>query len=121
MSNTIQPTNAHTYAMQEIPLAKAHAIKITEEAKVYKRRRSELSSAEVKQFEKRLQAYAVSPAIFCRWMYFRVLSDSLPTVRKYIIATEPSREVITFNMEETIQTDLFDLSPALSTHKEIQK
>jgi hypothetical protein len=43
--------------------------------------------------------------------YLRSLQRSLKNSRKYIVDSEASREVLTFNFEEKLTPDAFDLIP----------
>jgi len=58
---------------------------------------------------KRLEGWRVSPDVFRSRVYLRVLADSLAGVRKYIVCGGRGREVVILNLEDRLDSDLFDL------------
>jgi hypothetical protein len=48
--------------------------------------------------------------VFRNWYYLQTLREALRGVRAYVIAADPSAEVIQFNFEERAPATLFDAS-----------
>lgn len=104
--------SALAYAERELPMASARADAAVIGAEAYKNRRNVVSAAEADHFLKRLGAWSVSPAVFRSRLYLRTLADALSGVRKYIVCGTRGREVIILNLEDRIDSDLFDLGMA---------
>ncbi len=102
---------AEAHAISVVPLAEAEAQRTVWEAEAFRTNRVESASAEADHFEKRLLASAMSPQVFRLETYLTSLQKSLKNSRKYIVDSDASREVITFNFEEKLTPDSFDLLP----------
>ncbi len=103
---------AHAYARGTEPRAQAESERIKLEAQAYRTQRTELSRAEVRQYEERLKAHAKSPEVFRSRLYLATLRDALAGPRKFIVDAPPGRQVLYFNFEEKAFPDLFELAPA---------
>jgi len=100
---------AQAYRNQTVPTAAANADRLRAESTAYRTRRTELAQAETQQFSQRLAAYARSPAVFRSRLYLDAVGGALAPLRKYIVATEASRDVLIFNLEEKQNLDWLDL------------
>lgn len=101
--------SAMAYAGREVPAASARADASIEAAEAYSARRKLVSAAEADRFLKRLEGWRVSPDVFRSRVYLRALADSLAGVRKYIVCGGRGREVVILNLEDRLDSDLFDL------------
>lgn len=108
---------ARAYTNQTLPVARANSDKTRHEAEAYRTRRSEIASGEVTQFEKRLQAYATTPAVFKTSLYLNMLRDSLTNSRKFIVDAPATKKIMIFNFEEKPYQDLLDLGSPTATEK----
>ena len=101
---------ARAYRNRRLPVAEAEARRLVFEAEAYRARRSLTAKAEAEQFLHRKTAADRAPAVFRNWYYLQTLREALRGVRAYVIAADPSAEVIQLNFEERAPATLFDAS-----------
>jgi membrane protease subunit HflK len=101
---------ARAYRNRRLPVAEAEARRLVFEAEAYRARRSLTARAEAEQFLHRKTAADRAPAVFRNWYYLQTLREALRGVRAYVIAADPSAEVIQLNFEERAPATLFDAS-----------
>ena len=105
---------ARAHEARQVPAAEAGAAKALFEAEAYAARRRLSAEAETVQFRSRRRTAAVSPAVFRNRYQTMTLRDALRGVRLYVVAADVPSEVIQFNFEEKIPSDLFDWSEPAS-------
>jgi membrane protease subunit HflK len=98
-------------------MAAADSSRIVREAEAYRQRRGVLAQADADRFVTQLESTRRSPRVFRARAYLHSLSRALAGSRKYIIGAEAPHEVLQFNFEDKLSSDLFDFSPIPDSEK----
>ena len=101
---------ATAYAAGREPAAQGEKTTLLNMAEAYKQDKIQVSKAESERFESQLLGYTASPKIFKLYTFLDVLTNDAANVRKYIIASSASKEVINLNLEKKLKSSLLDLN-----------
>jgi len=100
---------AEGYAARRRPEAEGRRAALVNEAEAYRTERRQVAEAEAEQFTKQLLAYRASPRMFVLNSFLDILENDAAAIRKYVVATERSREVFILDLQEKLRPDLLDL------------
>lgn len=104
-------------AARRVPEAEAEAARRVAAAAGESARRSATGRAEADSFALRREAQLKSPQVYRGRAYLHSLEQALRGTRLYVIATRPEHEVVQFNFEDRLPSNLFDFSgPAGSSN-----
>jgi len=91
--------------------ARGVIFQILSEAQAYAYRRATLAKATGEQFAGQLHAYRAAPDIYRCEQRSAALEETLPSIRKYIVAGDPNdREVIIVDLQDKLPTNLLDIT-----------
>jgi modulator of FtsH protease HflK len=102
---------AEAYAAEVVPMARAEAAKLLNEAEAFRTERIEGAKASAERFKSQFAAMQVSPDVYKNRKYFEVLGESLNDIRKYVIIPDSVEETFIMNLEDKIAYDLLDARP----------
>ena len=100
---------ARAYATKTNALARALARRTVLNAEAEATRSTSIALARAASFTNQSPAYRAAPAIYTERAYLQALARNAANVRKYVIATTNTDNVILFNLEEKYQRDLLDV------------
>ena len=100
---------ARGYATRVTLLAAGEAAKRVHEAEAYKARKIADAQARAGRFSGQMAAYQASPALFGHRTYLAALEQGMTNARKYVVAATNTQDVMIFNLEDKIRTDLLDV------------
>ncbi|MBN1506750.1 MAG: hypothetical protein JW955_07885 [Sedimentisphaerales bacterium] len=90
--------------------AKGEIFRILRTAQSYAFQKATLAKAEAERFAGQLKAYQAAPHIYMREQRLAVLEQTLPGIRKYIVAGDPNdSEVVIVDLQEKLMPDLYDI------------
>lgn len=88
------------------------------EAQSYAFARAALAKATGERFAGQVKAYHAAPDIYVCEQRAAALEETLPGIRKYVVATDPNdRQVITVDLQDKLQTNLLDVGAVEETKK----
>ncbi len=91
---------AEGYSYKELNESIAQASRLVLDAEAYRNKTTRLSEAEVERYASQLGAYRNEPEIFKLRSFLGMLEETLPRVRKYVLAAKPEREVFIVDLQE---------------------
>lgn len=91
---------AHSYAIRAQQQSLAQADRMVMDAKAYRGKNIQLAEAEAERYGKQLVAYLNEPNIYRLRAFLSLLEESLPKMRKYIMAAKPENEVFILDLQE---------------------
>jgi regulator of protease activity HflC (stomatin/prohibitin superfamily) len=97
---------ALAYEAGRLPTAQADASNLLTQAKSEHVLKVATAEAESKRFEQQNGAYEAGPSVYRQRVYLETLAQTIATVRKYVILSTNTSDVITLNLEEKIRSDL---------------
>ncbi len=100
---------AKGYATRTVLLASAEAQKKINEAEAFSAQRIASAAATASRFTNQIQAFNAAPSVYPTRAYLQTFARAVGPARKYIIATTNSNEVVQFNLEDKIRTDIGDV------------
>jgi len=107
---------ARAYATQTNALAGSLARRTVLNAEAEATRAKSIALARAASFTNQIPAYRAAPAIYTERAYLQTLARNGANVRKYVIATTNTDNVILFNLEEKYERNLLDVQiPAPKT------
>jgi modulator of FtsH protease HflK len=101
--------SAHAHAIRTNALAGSLAYRTVLNADAEGTRTKSIGLARAASFTNQLPAYRAAPGIYTERAYLDTLARNGANVRKYVIATTNTDDVILFNLEEKYQRDLLDV------------
>ena len=101
---------AEGYRAKTVPLAEAEAKKRVSMAQAEALTLIASSAARAAQFTNQMTAFAASPRVYPERLYLESFVRAMQGSRKYVIGPTNAHQVLQFNLEEKIRTDLLDLS-----------
>jgi len=105
-----QILKATAYAAGREPEVQGEKTTLINQAEAYKKDKIEVSKAEAERFESQLLGYNAAPRIFKLNTFLEVLNNEASNVRKYVIASSASKEVVNLNLEKKLKSSLLDLN-----------
>jgi regulator of protease activity HflC (stomatin/prohibitin superfamily) len=100
---------ARALATQTNALATAAAYRTVREAEADRDRTKALALARAASFTNQLPAYRAAPSVYSERAYLQALARNAAGTRKYVIATSNTQDVLLFNLEDKLRTDLLDV------------
>lgn len=101
--------NAEKGAIASLAQAQADARSRVTESQAYRNRKVQVAKAEADRFIKQMQSYTASPELYVLFTFLDLLENDAKDVRKYVVASDNSHEVLILNLEKKIRPDLLDL------------
>jgi modulator of FtsH protease HflK len=101
--------SAKAQAVHTNALAGALAYKSVRDAEAERDRTKALALARAASFTNQLPAFRAGPEVYTERAYLQALSRNGGSTRKYVLATTNTADVILFNLEEKLRTDLLDV------------
>ena len=95
---------------ESLPMARAEAARIVAEAETYKLDRITGIAAQGQQFAHQLAAFDAAPTVYPRRLYYETMARSVAPVRKLVLGTTNTHDVISLNLEDKIRADLLDVT-----------
>ncbi len=102
--------NAKAYQFETNSSARAQAFKRVSSAEADRQRREVNALANAALFTNQLPAYAAAPSVYAQRKYLETLARGSKGTPKYVIATTNRQDVIQFDLQEKIRTDLLDVA-----------
>ena len=99
---------AKAYQLEKDASALVKEMQIEQEANTYKYKRSTVSEYDAREFNSKLAAYRVMPAMFKLRTYLSFLENDCADLRKYIISATIPYQILELNAEEKPRLDLLD-------------
>ncbi len=107
---------ARAQTTQTNAFATAVAYRTVREAESYRDRTKALALARAASFTNQLPAFRAAPSVYAERAYVQTLARNAASTRKYVIATSNTQDVLMFNLEDKLRTDLLDVQlPATRT------
>ncbi len=97
---------ALAYQASRIPTAQAEATNLLAKAQSERTLKVAVAEAQAERFQQQNSAYQAAPSVYKSRVYLDSLAKTIAPVRKYVIATTNTSDVITLNLEEKIRSDL---------------
>lgn len=80
-------------------------------AEAYAFERTERARGEGLRFEGQVKAHQAAGELYQRFRRLQILEESLPAIRKYVVATEPEdQEIYIFDLQEKMATGLLEMN-----------
>jgi regulator of protease activity HflC (stomatin/prohibitin superfamily) len=102
--------NAKAYAIQTNALAEALAFTTTNVADAAREKMEVTAFAQAALFTNQIPAYLAAPSVYKQRAYFKAFADATAGSRKYVLLVTNTQDVIIFNLEDKIRTDLLNLN-----------
>lgn len=90
---------AESYLNEVVPLARAEAAKVVEEARAYKISKVDSSEGEAERFLKKLEQYENAEAITLRRIYLETMENVLSGTNKFILRPTESKDILDLRTE----------------------
>ena len=103
--------NAVADAIRTNTLAGAMAFAATNEAEAYRLQRAMIAQANVGLFTNQIPAYEAAPSVYRQRAYFQAFADATRNSRKYILLVTNTQDVLIFDLEDKIRSDLMNINP----------
>jgi membrane protease subunit HflK len=100
---------AKAQAAQTNALATARAYRTLREAEAERDRTKSSALARAASFTNQIPAFRAAPSVYRERAYVQALARNSGDTRKYVIATSNTEDVILFNLEDKLRTDLLDV------------
>lgn len=97
---------ALAYQARRIPGSQAEATNLLTQATSASILKIATAEAESERFQKREKAYRTEPQVYTQRAYLDTLARTIAPIRKYVIATTNTSDVITLNLEDKLRQDL---------------
>lgn len=94
---------------QKVPLAYAEATNLVDKAEGERLGKFATAAARAGRFPKQMIAYQAAPSVFTERSYLDTLSRALAPIRKYVLATTNTVDIIQINLEDKLRPDLLDV------------
>jgi modulator of FtsH protease HflK len=107
--------SAQAQATRTNASAMASAYKALRDAEAQRDRTKALALANAAAFTNQIPAYRAAPSVYTQRAYLKSLARNAGSTRKYVIATTNTDDVILFNLEEKLRTDLLDVPTPATT------
>jgi regulator of protease activity HflC (stomatin/prohibitin superfamily) len=101
---------AQTAAIATNNWAKARAFAITNEAAANRVRTVSSTYARVALFTNQIPAFAAAPSVYRQRLYLQNFAAATKGARKYVVLTTNTQDVVIFDLEDKVRTDLENLS-----------
>jgi membrane protease subunit HflK len=101
---------ARAYAISNVTVAGAQAFTTTNIADATRMQLEVSRYAEAALFTNRIPAFAAAPSVYKQRMYFQMFADATRNARKYIVLATNTQDVIIFDLEDKIRTDLLNVN-----------
>ena len=98
-------------AIQTNALAGAMAFSYTNEAMATRFATVASAWSRAGLFTNQMAAYDAAPSVYRQRAYFQMFPEATAKARKYILLVTNTRNVVVFNLEDTIRADLLNLNP----------
>ena len=108
---------AQAYAAEKVPLAQAAATNMINRAESDRLSKFATVAAEAVLFTNQMAAYKASPSVYTNRAYLETVARSVPSARKYVLATTNTQNAIRLNLEDKIRPDLLDVPLPADTKK----
>jgi len=100
---------ARAHAAETNGAASATAYRNVREAEAERDRTKAMALARAASFTNQIPAFRASPSVYAERGYLQALTRNAAATRKYVIATSNTEDVILFNLEDKVRTDLLDV------------
>jgi regulator of protease activity HflC (stomatin/prohibitin superfamily) len=102
---------ARAYAISNITLAGAQAFTTTNIADATRLQLEVSRFAQAALFTNQIPAYEAAPSVYKQRVYFQMFADATRNARKYILLATNTDDVIIYDLEDKISTDLLNIRP----------
>jgi regulator of protease activity HflC (stomatin/prohibitin superfamily) len=97
---------AQAYAAEKIPSAHAEATNLVARAQSQAVLKVQTAAAEATRFTNQLQVFRASPVVYTNRTYLEALVRAITPVRKYVLGTTNTQDILILNLEEQVRPDL---------------
>jgi regulator of protease activity HflC (stomatin/prohibitin superfamily) len=97
---------AQAYAAEKLPRAAAEATNLLAQARSDRTLKVATAAAESSRFTNQVAAWEASPSVYAQKAYLETFTRAAGPVRKYVLATTNTQDILIMNLEETIRADL---------------
>jgi membrane protease subunit HflK len=91
-------------------LAEAQATNVINIASSYSTRTEISKLAEAALFTNQIPAYKAAPSVYVQRAYLQMLANSTPNARKYVLLTTNTHDVLQFDLQEKIRSDILNIA-----------
>ena len=91
-------------------LAEAQATNVINIASTYSTRTEISKLAEAALFTNQIPAYKAAPSVYVQRAYLQMLANSTPNARKYVLLTTNTHDVLQFDLQEKIRSDILNIA-----------
>ena len=109
--------NAESFSIETNSLSRSTATNLLSRAEADSERARVSAVARAALFTNQIPAYEAAPTVYSQRAYLQALTRGSKDARKYVITTTNAHEVIEYNMEEKIRSDLVNRLAAPPTKK----
>jgi membrane protease subunit HflK len=102
---------AHADDIRTNALAEAQAVAIVNRAESDRVSREIDAVAQAGLFTNQIPAFQAAPAVYAQRAYLQSLAAATANARKYILLTTNTHDVLIFDLQDKLRSDLLDLSP----------
>jgi membrane protease subunit HflK len=103
--------NAAADAIRTNTLAGALAFSATNVAEAARIRLQTVAQAKAALFTNQIPAFEAAPSVYEQRAYFEAFADATKNARKYILLVTNTQDVLIFDLEDKIRTDLLNVNP----------
>jgi membrane protease subunit HflK len=100
--------NARADAIKTNNLAAVHATTITNRAFAERQTTETRALAQAALFTNQIPAYEAAPSVYKERAYLRTFTSATASVRKYVMLTTNTQDVLIFNLEDHIRPELLE-------------
>jgi modulator of FtsH protease HflK len=101
---------AEAYAISNVTLAGAQAFTMTNLADAARLQREVSRYAQAALFTNQIPAFEAAPSVYKQRVYFQTFAAATATARKYVLLVTNTQDVLIFNLEDKIRTDLLNVN-----------
>ncbi len=109
-SKQAQILAAQAGAISNRAAADARAFQLVAQAEAERQRAEVNVGARAALFTNQVPAYAAAPSVYLQRAYLQSFAKATAPARKYVITTTNSRDVIQFDLQDKIRTDLLNVT-----------
>jgi regulator of protease activity HflC (stomatin/prohibitin superfamily) len=101
---------AQAYAISNVTLAGAQAFTMTNIADAARLQLEVSRFAQAALFTNQIPAFEAAPSVYKQRVYFQTFVDATRNARKYILLATNTEDVVIYDLEDKIRTDLLNLN-----------
>jgi membrane protease subunit HflK len=102
---------ARADAIKTNALADAHAFTTISIAEASRIQTETAAFARAGLFTNQIPAFAAAPSVYKQRAYFQTFADATQNARKYVLLVTNTTDVVIFNLEDRIRSDLLNINP----------